>query len=108
MARAHEIAENDRRLQEQAQAQAQEQEQEEVQQQDSDSDLSVLASSLFNGMEGVEHDSGTLVEQEGQEERMEGPTEVQIGITGDIQVQRPIFSPRKTRSSRVVKYKDSK
>ena len=45
---AHEIAENDRRLQEQAQAQEQEQGQ------DSDSDLSVLASSLFNGMEGIE------------------------------------------------------
>ena len=63
-------------------------------------------------MEGVEHDSGTLVEQEGQEEErmegIEGPKEVQIGITGDIQVQGSIFSPRKTRSGRVVKFKDSK
>ena len=77
MARAHEIAENDRRLQEQAQ------------EQDSDSDLSVLASSLFNGMEGVEHDSGTLAEQEGQEERMEGiegPGEVQIDIIGNSHI----------------------
>jgi len=51
MARAHEIAENDRQRQ--------------TQELDSDSDLSVLASSLFNGMEGIEHDSGTLVQQGG-------------------------------------------
>ena len=41
-------------------------------------------------------------------EGIEGPKEVQIGITGDIQVQGPIFSPRKTRSGRVVKFKDGK
>ena len=41
-------------------------------------------------------------------EGIEGPTEVQIGILGDIQVQGPIFSPRKTRSGRVLKYKDHK
>ena len=72
----------------------------------------ILLYNCFWSYSRLEHDSGTLVEQEGQEEErmegIEGPTEVQIGITGDIQVQGPVFSPRKTRSGRVVKYKANK
>jgi hypothetical protein len=50
---AHEIVENDRRRQEL-----------ERQELDSDSELSVLASSLFNGMEGVEYGGDATPRQE--------------------------------------------
>ena len=41
-------------------------------------------------------------------EGIEGPSEVQIDIIGNSHVQGLIFSPRKTRSSRVVKSKGDK
>jgi hypothetical protein len=41
-------------------------------------------------------------------EDIESFREVQIGITGNSRVQSPVFSPRKTRSGRVVKYKGDK
>jgi hypothetical protein len=67
MARAHEIAERVRQRQEL----------------ESDSELSELASSEFNGMEGIEM----------------GGTET----GGDSEAQVPVYSPRKTGSGRVIK-----
>jgi hypothetical protein len=54
---------------------------------DSNSELSALASSLFNGMEGIE---------------MGGDSEVLSGISGS----RNTTSPRITRSGKIVKYQD--
>jgi hypothetical protein len=76
------------------------------------SDLSVLASSQFDGMEGIGHNSSTLVQQDDQDsegmEGIEGSRELQINSIGGIQAQGLVLSPRKTRSGRVVKYKGDK
>ena len=60
------------------------------------SEISVLAGSLFNGMEGIE---GGGIETSGDDE-------VLGGISGGINFQDSNTSPRKTRSGRVVKYRD--
>jgi hypothetical protein len=54
----------------------------------SDSELSVLASSLFNGMDGIESSQG------GGE----------IQGTGQVETK---TSPRRTRSGKIVNYRDS-
>jgi hypothetical protein len=84
MARAHQIAESSRRRQEL--------------EWDSDGDLSVLASSLFNGMEGIEQGGSTTIRQDDQ-----GDGGVQGEIEGSGIMQGLIFSPRKTRSGRVLR-----
>jgi hypothetical protein len=60
---------------------------------DSDSELSALASSLFNGMEGIEMGGGIEIGGDG---------EVLSGISGS----RNTTSPRTTRSGKIVKYQD--
>jgi hypothetical protein len=55
---------------------------------DSDSELLVLASSIFNGMGGIEESNIISVDSDVDEET--------------IDVQGSVFSPRKTRSGRVV------
>jgi hypothetical protein len=60
---------------------------------DSDSKLSALASSLFNGMEGIEMGGGIEIGGDG---------EVLNGISGS----RNTTSPRTTRSGKIVKYQD--
>ena len=100
MARIHETAKNDRKRQEL----------------DSDSDLLVLASSLFNGMEGIEMGSGITLCLEGQDgqdgqdnqDSQDGQDSHEmdgIEIGGSSKALDPIFSPRKTRSGRVIRYK---
>ena len=83
----------------------------------SDSGLSVLASSLFSGMEGIEVGGGTVIGQDGQGNQ-DSQAIVNTGIThkgtsqdkigSNSEVPGLILSPRKTRSGRLVKYKDSK
>jgi hypothetical protein len=63
---------------------------------ESDSELSELASSTFDGMEGVELGSGIKIGQEDQEMGS-------IELGGDSEVPEPVVSPRKTRSGRVRK-----
>ena len=77
----------------------------------SDSGLSVLASSLFSGMEGIEVGGGTVIGQDSQAIVNTGITHKgtsQDKIGSNSEVPGLILSPRKTRSGRLVKYKDSK
>jgi hypothetical protein len=61
---------------------------------DSDSELSVLTSSIFNSIEGIEKSYTISVESDADGE--------------SIDVQGTVFSPRKTRSGRVVQYQGRK
>ena len=63
----------------------------------SNSDLSMLASSLFDGMEGIE--IGGSIE-------LGGGGNVQGILSSDSKVQGSIISPRKTRSGKVIKYRE--
>jgi hypothetical protein len=54
---------------------------------DSDSDLSVLASSLFSRIEGIKKGSSTVTRQDDR---------------GNGEMQGLVFSPRKTRSGRIL------
>jgi len=85
MARAQEIIK--RRRQE-------EEEDNNIHSSDSNSELSVLASSIFNSMEGIEESNTISVESDADDE--------------SIDVQDSVFSPRKTRSGRVVQYQGGK
>jgi len=67
---------------------------------DGDSELSELASSVFNGMEGVEMSSGTIIGQDMGGREPSGDDEVS---GGESEVTGPVVSPRRTRSSRVRK-----
>jgi len=67
---------------------------------DSDSDLLVLASSLFNGMEGIEQCGSTTTRQD---EDDQGDSRVQGEIEGSGIIQGLVFSPRKTRSGRILR-----
>jgi len=58
----------------------------------SDSELSVLASSLFNGIDGAKSSQGIG----------DGLGDVEIGGTDQIET-----SPRRTRSGKIVNYRDS-
>ena len=69
-------------------------------------DLSELASSIFNGMEGIEMDvptEGDVDKQAGQEtEGLEaGSDSGVLGDKGNNEVALPVFSPKKTRSGPV-------
>lgn len=74
---------------------------------ESSSELSELASSVFNGIEGIELGGGTTISQGWEDEEIGGVIHIEIGDggvpSGDSEVQAPIFSPRKTRSGRVIK-----
>ena len=88
MAKAHEIAEKVRQHQEL----------------ESDSELSELASSALDGMEGIEIGGNTAISTT----VAAGDQEIGQGIggtrtSGDSEAQVPVFSPRKTRSGRVIK-----
>jgi hypothetical protein len=54
---------------------------------DNDSDISVLASSLFNRMEGIKEGSSTVTKQDDR---------------GNSEMQGIVFSTRKTRSGRIL------
>jgi hypothetical protein len=54
----------------------------------------VLASSIFNSMEGIEESHTVSVKSDADDE--------------SIDVQGTVFSPRKTRSGRVVQYQGRK
>jgi hypothetical protein len=69
---------------------------------DADSELSMLASSLFNGMEGIEFsgmDSGLMDS---------GPMDSGAMDSDDSSILGVAFSPRKTRSGKVIRYRDEK
>jgi hypothetical protein len=87
IAKAHIIADNER--------QRQEREQELL---DTNSELSVLASSLFNGMDGIEIGGG-IIDHETQDD---ASGEINSGAN----IQGVSSSPRRTRSGKIVKYKD--
>jgi hypothetical protein len=92
MARLQKVAENDSQRQEL--------------ELDCNSELSVLASSLFNRMEGLERDSSTVVGQDNQ--HMEGVEIRESSQVGSSEVQGLVFSPRKTRSGCVLQRKGDK
>jgi hypothetical protein len=93
MARAHEIAEKIRQRQES----------------ESNSELSELASSVFNGMEGIEGGGDAAIAVEDQEmggtltDGQTGQVMGGTGTSGDSEAQVPVFSPRKTKSGRLIK-----
>ena len=77
---------------------------------ESDSELSKLASSVFDGMEGIEIGSGTAIctTVAVEDQEMSGTLTNDQGIggtetSGNSKAQVPVFSPRKTRSGRVIK-----
>jgi hypothetical protein len=104
------------------------QQQEQEQEQESESELSVLASSIFNGMEGIETDRAELGDvemggtggglihcniqdnsQDGQDSQddLGGCLEDTGGRVGNgIMILGAGTSPRRTRSGKVVKYRD--
>jgi hypothetical protein len=68
----------------------------------SDSELSVLASSLFNGMEGIESNQG-IESSQGIDVEMGGTSGCQgDGGHGDGSIQSTVFSPRRIRSSKIL------
>jgi hypothetical protein len=97
---------------------------------ESDSELSAMDSSLFNGMEGIETGGVELGEiemggtgagltdqdgqdgqnsqdcQGGQDGQGDSPEDVGSNVGGGITIQDAGTSPRRTRSGKVVKYKD--
>lgn len=82
---------------------------------ESDSELSVLASSLFNSMDGTESSQGISaevgnVEMSGtcsgltaQDVQNDG---IDTNLSTSIDIQGIGTSPRRTRSGKVVKYRD--
>ena len=71
---------------------------------ESDSELSELASSAFDGIEGIEMGGDTAISTTvaaGDQETGQGMGGT--GTGGDSEAQVPVFSPRKTRSGRIIK-----